>query len=65
MRNEVRTHPPSFTFWMARSTAGCRMPLPRKVSMTCPFRKKAEDTLESFHEASTLLKYPEGNLTGW
>jgi hypothetical protein len=47
----MRTHPPSFTFSIARSTAGCQIPLPRNVSMTCPFRKKAEDTLESFHKA--------------
>ena len=47
----MRTHPPSFTFSIAMSTAGCQIPLPRNVSMTCPFRKKAENRLESFHKA--------------
>lgn len=45
-RNTVmHTQAPSFSFLIARSTAGWKMPLPRKVSMTCPLRKNAENTL--------------------
>lgn len=50
-QDKIRTHPPSFTFSIARSTAGCQIPFPRNVSMTCPFRKNAENTLGSFHKA--------------
>ena len=40
-----RTHAPARSFSIARSTAGWYTPAPRNVSMTCPFRKKAEKTL--------------------
>jgi hypothetical protein len=42
-----RTHAPAGSFSIARSTAaaGWYTPTPRNVSMTCPFRKKAEKTL--------------------
>jgi len=42
------THAPTRSFSIARSTAGWYMLAPRKVSMTCPLRKKAEKTLKLF-----------------
>jgi len=52
-KGKPRTHPPLFTFSRARSTAGCQIPFPRNVSMTCPFRKNAESVLESLHKVPT------------
>ena len=53
--DRTRTHPPALTFSIAELTAGCQIPLPLNVSMTCPFRKNAENTLKSPHEVSTLF----------
>ena len=52
-KRRTRTHPPPSTFSRARSTARCQIPLPRNVSMTCPFRKNAERMLKPFHEVFT------------
>src|SRR6266478_350480 len=59
-KDKMRTHPPLFTFSRARSTAACQIPSPRNVSMTCPFRKNAEDTRGSLHKALNSSGEPKG-----
>jgi hypothetical protein len=54
--NAMRTHAPARSFSIARSTAGWYIPLPRNVSMTCPFRKKAEKTLVVYTYTSMIFE---------